>query len=414
MVAIQQQAYTLRPMERSMDGRLASRVIAVAAIGVIATTSGVPEAVARIAASAPDATAQTGGTRVGDYEGGRVYAVAPAKGTTYLGGAFTTMRPKGVSFGGRGTVTRNHLAAIDATGALTSWNPNANREVRAVAVGPDGTIYVGGAFTAIGGVDRKHLAAIDPITGAVTKWNPGADGEVHSLLVAKDRLYVGGSFATVGGRSRTRLAAFSLPSLRLNAAWRPAADDRVLALARAPDGSILVGGYFGSVSGRTAQDFLADVDPKTGAVRPMASHPSFQVEGIAASSSRIVTGEGGPGGKVQGFAWPGMSLRWTAQFDGDVQAVAIRDTVVYAGGHYVNYCRGRTGSGAPFQCDVPIARGKLAALAATNGALFRWNPRANGPLGAFALRKSAKSLLVGGEFTTIHGIHQQGFARFTF
>lgn len=397
-----------------MSGRPASRFIAIVGIGAIATLSGLVPVKAATAGPTLEPTGQTGGAKASDYEGGRVYAVASAKGISYLGGAFTTMRPEGVSFGGRGTVVRNRLAAVDATGTITSWDPDANREVHAIGIGPDGTVYVGGNFTTIGGVNRNHLAAVDPVTGAVRSWNPDVGGEVHSLLIIKNRLYVGGNFASVGGRSRTRLAAFSLPTLNLVSTWQPAADSNVLALAVAPDDSILVGGFFGSVNGRTAQDFLADLDPTTGAVRSMASHPSFQVEGIAVSSSMVITGEGGPGGKVQGFAWPGMSLRWTAQFDGDVQATAVRNTDVYVGGHYVNYCRGGTGSGAPFQCDVPIARGKLAALDVTTGTLDAWNPQANGPLGVFALSARPKSLLVGGEFTTIHGIHQQGFARFIF
>jgi trimeric autotransporter adhesin len=65
---------------------------------------------------------------------------------------FTTL----VSPAGSGAafVTRNRLAASDVAGrTLSSWNPDANGNVRALAASADGTkLYVGGDFTKIGGV----------------------------------------------------------------------------------------------------------------------------------------------------------------------------------------------------------------------------------------------------------------------
>src|SRR5439155_22916259 len=56
---------------------------------------------------------------------GGVYAVAPdGSGGWYLGGTFTAVRGQ----------PRNNLAHLDADGNLTAWNPNANYDVRALAV----------------------------------------------------------------------------------------------------------------------------------------------------------------------------------------------------------------------------------------------------------------------------------------
>jgi hypothetical protein len=58
------------------------------------------------------------------------------------------------------SVTRNRLAAVDAsTGLVTSFNPNVNGTVNAVAVA-GATVYTGGSFSAVNGsVARSNLAA---------------------------------------------------------------------------------------------------------------------------------------------------------------------------------------------------------------------------------------------------------------
>jgi hypothetical protein len=56
-------------------------------------------------------------------------------------------------------VPRVKLAAIDATGKLTSWAPQANGVigVRAMAVS-GASLAAGGDFTTVGGRPRKRLA----------------------------------------------------------------------------------------------------------------------------------------------------------------------------------------------------------------------------------------------------------------
>lgn len=86
---------------------------------------------------APDRSAQANG---------RVSAILRVGDTVYLGGSFTQLtNPDGT------TVARNYLAAIDAnTGQVTGWNPDANGNVRSVALSSDGSrLYVGGDFTSV-------------------------------------------------------------------------------------------------------------------------------------------------------------------------------------------------------------------------------------------------------------------------
>ena len=371
-------------------------------------------AAATLAPDTPDTTWQTGGTSASDFTGSRVNAIAVAPSRYYLGGNFRNVRPPSGTFGS-GNVARNRLAAFDTSGALvTSWNPNANGAVQAVAVDPgSGIVFVGGNFSSIGGRTHTRLAAIDPVTGVPTSWNPAPNGEVDDLLVANGRLYVVGRFTSIAGASRTRMAAFDLPGLGLDSAWKPTADNTVTSVeATGGTSTILVGGYFTSVSGNGSQQHLAALDAGSGAVRPIADHPPYYIDGITPTATQVFVAEGGPGGKVQAFSWPTGSLQWTAQFDGDMQALVHRDGIVYAGGHQVAYCVGGTGAGAPFICDTPLTRNKFAALDAATGALTSWNPDANGPLGVFDMQATPTGLVAGGEFSIVHGRRQQGFARF--
>src|SRR6266511_3657980 len=129
---------------------------------------------------------------------GIVYAVAYARGNVYIGGAFTSVRPPGAA-PGTGEVARNHLAAFNATtGALLSFNHNANATVYSLEPSPDKTrLYAGGDFTAVDGAARGHLAAFDLASGALSgAWKPSVTGRVKSISTfgSGGTLYVGGTF----------------------------------------------------------------------------------------------------------------------------------------------------------------------------------------------------------------------------
>ncbi len=58
---------------------------------------------------------------------------------------------------------------------------------------------MGGFFTNVGPAVRNRVAAVDVATGAVTTFDPNANGNVNSLAVAGATVYVGGNFTTVAG-----------------------------------------------------------------------------------------------------------------------------------------------------------------------------------------------------------------------
>src|SRR5262249_2898278 len=131
----------------------------------------------------------------------QVRALALSGSTLYVGGAFSSL----------GGATRNNIAALDAsTGNATPWNPDADNTVDSLAVS-GATVYPGGQFGTIGGQTRNRIAALDVSSGAATSWNPDASsgsGEaVLALAVSGPTVYAGGVFTTIGGQPRNNIAA---------------------------------------------------------------------------------------------------------------------------------------------------------------------------------------------------------------
>ncbi|MFZ5891408.1 MAG: hypothetical protein ACOY0T_10180 [Myxococcota bacterium] len=187
---------------------------------------------------------------------GRVYSLALAGNTLYIGGRFTRI----------GAITRNLLGAVDVTtGAVTAFdgaiqNPQPTTgfapTVRSVSVA-DGIVYAAGSFGASnegvqaldgvtgarlwsGGVRGNFVAtaiwgsmlfvggdtysgalfALDRTTGVRLSWDAGIapratkpGAEVHALSIAGQTLYVGGEFGFAGGVARGGAAAYDLNTL---------------------------------------------------------------------------------------------------------------------------------------------------------------------------------------------------------
>jgi hypothetical protein len=154
----------------------------------------------------------------------------------YVGGSFTAV----------GGVPRSNLAHILSDMSVSSWNPGADFTVAALAV-EGGIVYAGGGFNSVGGQARSHLAAIDATSGAITAWNPNTDRPVQALAVRGGRVYVGGYFNIVRGQTRNYLAAVDAVTGNLFP-WNPNPDFFVTALA-ARGGTVYVGGQFFTMGG---------------------------------------------------------------------------------------------------------------------------------------------------------------------
>ena len=128
---------------------------------------------------------------------------ASADGSTiYLGGSFTQVDG----------VTRNRLVAVSAaTGEVVNgFNPNVNANVNALTV-KGSTLYVGGAFTVVSNQPRTRLAAVNAVSGALSTWAPSVDQEVRGITVPGDlgRVIAAGHFELVNGVTTRGMAALS-------------------------------------------------------------------------------------------------------------------------------------------------------------------------------------------------------------
>ncbi|MDQ7906829.1 PQQ-binding-like beta-propeller repeat protein [Phytohabitans sp. ZYX-F-186] len=340
---------------------------------------------------------------------GVVWATAYDGDTVYVGGDFTAAVVSGRS------IPRARLAAFDArTGALRSWAPSADGRVRAIAVS-GGSVYVAGEFGRISGVRRDNLARLDAVTGGVRGGLVhSVSGQPYALATGDGRLYVGGTISAVDGEARSRLAAFDLRGGALDLSWRPAADGTVQAVVASGD-RVYVGGKFGTVDGVAGSARLAALHPVSGTVdlsfRPTVAE---EVRGLAVGGSSVYAAHGGQGGRVAAYDSGGGS-RWRLTMDGDPQAIAVLDGVVYFGGHFDHVCRSPQ-TGANGTClEGSIGRVKLGAAATGDGHLLPWTANANGVEGVHALAASGRldKVAAGGAFTKINGVAQPYFAQFS-
>jgi hypothetical protein len=121
-------------------------------------------------------------------------------GTMYTVGTFTSIRRYSTVY------SRNNIFSFSATSPfmMTSWNPNVNGIVNSIAFnGSDCShAYIGGDFTSVDGTAVKNIAEIDTTTGAVVPgFGHNASGQVETLLVYGAHLLVGGYYKSINGSS---------------------------------------------------------------------------------------------------------------------------------------------------------------------------------------------------------------------
>ena len=381
-----------------------------------------------------------------------VNALARSGTRLYVGGNWHSIRG----------VDRPDVAALDvATGALTTFAAGTLTwvetipgisgcgrecvpEVHALALAGS-SLYVGGNFTAIGGVQRWSLAAVDATTGAL---RTGFDGRLSSLgsgqssvqggdefefqkpvrglAVNGSRLYVVGEFDRVAGTAQENeprhdgIAALDTGTGALVPAFDaritlPLASGRNLGAVAVVNGVIYVGGGFTTVhgAGQTVQRSRLAAFTSTGAVLPWAPNPDGFVAAISGSPQAILVGGSFttiagvarervaaiaapnlvPSGTVAfGFS-PAMSLPGSFGAAPAVNAVLLGPTTAYVGGTFEFIGGARRSSLAAF--DLTTGRATSWAPAVTAG------PSTRGTVTALA--RLLKSIYVAGSFSAING-----------
>ncbi|WP_354699579.1 hypothetical protein DSM112329_05298 [Paraconexibacter sp. AEG42_29] len=193
-------------------------------------------------------------------DGGSATTVAAGSGVVYLGGTFSTLSGD----------AHARVGAVDpTTGSATSWNPAlVGAQVNTIA--PSGsTVYIGGVFTEAGGKVRNNLAAVDVFSGTATPWAPNADGEVRGIAVGAGAVYAAGTFTVAGSAGRRALVALApSPSVGSATAWNPGIDIAVgMRSGNAVvvnGGTVVLGGSFSRTAERPAGNLAILTDPLFG------------------------------------------------------------------------------------------------------------------------------------------------------
>ena len=182
---------------------------------------------------------------VGSGANGAVRAVAiQTNGQVVIGGLFTAVN----------ATNRFYLARLNEDGSvdpLYNAGLGLNNPVYAIAMQPDQRMVIGGSFTAVGAVPRYFIARI--ITNGVPdlSFDPGLgpDGPVRAIAVQPDgRILIGGDFTAVAGVPRKHVARLNADGT-LDYSFDPweGPNSSVYAMALQSDGRILIGGLFTAV-----------------------------------------------------------------------------------------------------------------------------------------------------------------------
>jgi hypothetical protein len=285
---------------------------------------------------------------------GPVTALLLQNQTLYIGGNFFSVNG----------VERWRLGAVDrATAELAAWNPKvgtANLVNVLASSGP--VVYVGGVFelvnalivpgSGLGGEARRNLAAVDATTGVATPWNPNIfEGEVKALAVSGSVVYVGGSFEQVGlvGQEAIRFNAAAFDeSSGLVTPWNPS--------VRGVNGDVV-----SALHVSDAVIYVGGRFDEVGGQRRQNLAAVDRVSGVATS-------------------WQLPTNDTVLTFHDDGRRLYVGGLFTTIGGQ---------------------ARGRLAAIDTTTGLLTSWAPDANGPVRTIAV--SGGKVFVGGDFTTMNG-----------
>ncbi len=329
-------------------------------------------------------------------------------GKIVVGGGFTSFQPAGDS----SATVRNRLARLNANGTLdTEFNPNANNGVTALAVQRDGKIVLGGFFTTLQPIGdsapsgRQRLARLNVDGTLDSEYIPRADAAVTVLAVAPDgTLLVGGAFTNVWGRgsatlSRSYVARFG-PDGSLDADFAPVVNGQVAAVGFQADGRIVIGGYFtrATPAGRTGtvvRNHLARLNADGSLDADFELDAGGRIlASVTQSDGKIVVGGTftSVGGTTHNYlarlnADGSVDEAYRPDFNGRVLALAIQnDGKVVAAGTFT------TIGGEP--------RNYLARLNPNGTIDSEFNPSLDNQAGALAIQGDGK-ILVGGSFSNV-------------
>ncbi|MDB6095162.1 MAG: Ig family protein [Verrucomicrobia bacterium] len=346
-----------------------------------------------------------------NFNGGVSAILLQPDGKLVIGGVFTSIQPAGVgSATSRNRIARlNTDGTVDG-----SFDPAFNGSVTSLALLPDGgviaggafstvepsgTILVGGSFTNIGGAPISNLALLNVGGSAFSSFAPNPNGTVYALAARPDnRVLVAGTFTTIAGASRPGLAQLTADgAIDSTFATGATVTGGPAVLLLQPDGKVLVGGTnvgFNGTSFGTLERLAAD------GTLDASFHPSGlgTINAIAAQpDGKILVGGAAPSRLVRLAADGSIDGTFNPAPNGTVNSIAVQSD-------------GRIVVGGSFTSIGGLTVSNLARLNANGTADATYNPNVNGAVTAIALQSTGK-VLFGGGFTMVGNQSRFSLAR---
>jgi hypothetical protein len=209
-----------------------------------------------------------------------VGAFALSGSTLYIGGNFTSIAG----------LTRKRLAAVNLAVSpppVLSWQPAADKAVRAIAPLSNGDVVVGGLFSSLNGVSNPFIGEIRS-DGSVAPWASHPAAQVWFLIPSAAGNSV---FVAAGGVVPEGEALSYAPGGTI--LWETPTDGGVQAVTwDATDGMVIFGGHFRTVNGVSAPRLCA-LAPSTGVLDTSwtpSPNSSKGVWAVYASPDKIYAG----------------------------------------------------------------------------------------------------------------------------
>ncbi len=369
--------------------------------------------------------------------------------TVYAGGSFATARPAGAARGVN-TVPRSNFLAYDInTGALLPFAPAFNAQIRTMATSPDQkTLYVGGQFTQVDGVNRYRLIAFDVATGAaINTFTATTDASVYGLAATETRLYAVGIFSKIKTASRSGAGAVDARTGAVLPFAVTPAGGSIRHVVVSPDRTkVVLAGNFTSMNGSSNPGYgLSRHDAGTGASLALPVNSLIRNATGDASITSLAAGTDGFYGTGYAFGrtygnlegafkadWNGNRV-WVEDCHGDTYSGAVDGTVVYVASHAHDCARiggfPDTTNPRVYSHGLAFTSAATRTLQPENGSyydfggqpaptLLHWFPdftvgtytgQSQGP---WHVAVGANYVVYGGEFLRVNNKPQEGLVRF--
>jgi hypothetical protein len=363
---------------------------------------------------------------------GTVFAMAVVGRTVVVGGEFKAVADSSR----RHTYARRNLFAFDLfSGAVLPFAPAVDAGVHALAAGPGGTVYAGGAFTTVNRVPQRGLARFSLDGRRVSGFRAAVNyGDVKALAARGEDVYAGGTFTAINGIKRAGLARLDAYTgavdpgfdAQLTAPGLP--ETFVASFDLSPDGRrlVTVGALRRAGVIPRAQIAMFDVSGPRAALTDWYTDafaapcaPDFQaylrqVKFSPDGSYLVVTTSGGTSGPdkicdaAARFQTGGPGRHdpvWVQRTGGNsLYAVAVTGAAVYLGGHqlYLDNPYGhkvKNPGQKPVYTVGPgaVERPGIGAVDPATGKALAWNPTRDRGVGVFAMVSVPQGLLVGSD-----------------